>query len=169
LQRSSPPVNGGNGGPGSSETECRGAEIVWPAESTIAGVLKQAGLTHRRRPRLRTPPYAQAFAVVDGPNQTWCTDLGWFRTGDGVRRDPLTITDAHSRYLFRCQITAKTDTILVAAIFGARSGNTGYRWSSITITDTLCQPRAGRAEPTIHGVGEAGNPAGAIARGIPAR
>ncbi len=93
-------------------------EIVWPAESTIAEVLKRAGLTHRRRPRPRTPPYGQPFAAVDGANQTWCTDFkGWFRTGDGVRCDPLTITDAHSRYLLRCQITAKTDTIHVAAIF----------------------------------------------------
>jgi len=93
-------------------------KIVWPAESTIAEVLKRAGLTHRRRPRPRTPPYAQPFAAVDGPNQTWCADFkGWFRTGDGVRCDPLTLTDAHSRYLFRCQITAQTDTIHVAAIF----------------------------------------------------
>jgi transposase InsO family protein len=92
--------------------------IVWPAESTIGEVLKRAGLTHRRRPRVRTPPYAQPFAAVDGANQTWCTDFkGWFRTGDGVRCDPLTITDAHSRYLLRCQITAKTDTVHVAAIF----------------------------------------------------
>jgi putative transposase len=93
-------------------------EIVWPAESTIGEVLKRAGLTQRRKPRLRTPPYGQPFATVNDANQTWCTDFkGWFRTGDGTRCDPLTITDAHSRYLFRCQITAKTDTIHVAAIF----------------------------------------------------
>jgi putative transposase len=93
-------------------------KICWPAESTIGEVLKHAGLTHWRKPRVRTPPYGQPFAAVDGANQTWCTDFkGWFRTGDGTRCDPLTITDAHSRYLLRCQITAKTDTIHVAAIF----------------------------------------------------
>ena len=93
-------------------------KIGWPAESTIGEVLKSAGLTHRRKPRVRTPPYGQPFAAVNGANQTWCTDFkGWFRTGDGTRCDPLTITDAHSRYLLRCQITAKTDTIHVAAIF----------------------------------------------------
>ena len=43
----------------------------------------------------------------------------WFRTGDGVRCDPLTITDAHSRYLLRCQIVAKTDLVHVEAIFDA--------------------------------------------------
>ena len=29
---------------------------------------------------------------------------GYFATGDGSRCDPFTITEAHSRYLIRCQI-----------------------------------------------------------------
>jgi len=95
-------------------------QIGWPAESTIGEVLKRAGLTHRRQPRVRTPPYAQPFAAIDSANQTWCADFkGWFRTGDGTRCDPLTITDAHSRYLLRCQITPQADTLHVAAIFDA--------------------------------------------------
>ena len=95
-------------------------ELEWPAESTIGEVLKRAGLTHRRKPRVRTPPYAQLFAAVDDANQTWCADFkGWFRTGDGTRCDPLTITDAHSRYLLRCHIVPKADGVHVAAIFEA--------------------------------------------------
>ena len=31
-------------------------------------------------------------------------------TGDGKRCEPLTVTDAHSRYLLRCQALARTDT-----------------------------------------------------------
>jgi len=94
--------------------------IAWPAESTIGEVLKRAGLTHRRKPRVRTPPYGQPFAAVDGANQTWCADFkGWFRTGDGTRCDPLTITDAHSRYLLRCHLTPKCDGTHVAAVFDA--------------------------------------------------
>lgn len=94
--------------------------IAWPAESTIGEVLKRAGLTHRRKLRVRTPAYAQPFASADAANQTWCADFkGWFRTGDGIRCDPLTITDAYSRYLLRCQITPKTDGAHVAAIFDA--------------------------------------------------
>jgi putative transposase len=93
-------------------------QIEWPVESTIGEVLKKAGLNHRRRPRVRTPPYGQPFAAVNSANQTWCADFkGWFRTGDGTRCDPLTITDAHSRYLLRCQITPKTNTAHVAAVF----------------------------------------------------
>jgi transposase InsO family protein len=94
--------------------------MVWPAESTIGEVLKRAGLTHRRKLRVRTPPYAQPFASIHAANQTWCADFkGWFRTADGERCDPLTLTDAHSRYLLRCQITPQADTLHVAAIFDA--------------------------------------------------
>ena len=94
--------------------------IAWPAESTMGEVLKRAGLTHRRKLRVRTPPYAAPFAAVDQANQTWCADFkGWFRTADGTRCDPLTITDAHSRYLLRCHIVEKADTPHVAAIFDA--------------------------------------------------
>ena len=95
-------------------------EIVWPVASTIGAVLKRAGLTLRRKLRVRTPPYAQPFATTEAVNQTWCADYkGWFRTGDGTRCDPLTIGDAHSRYLLRCQITPKTDTTNVSAVFDA--------------------------------------------------
>ena len=41
----------------------------------------------------------QPFAQVTGPNDLWCADFkGWFRTADGKRCDPLTITDAYSRF-----------------------------------------------------------------------
>ena len=94
--------------------------IAWPAESTIGEVLKRAGLTHPRKLRVRTPSYAHPFATVDSANQTWCADYkGHFRTGDGTRCDPLTITDAHSRYLLRCHITPKCDGAHVAAVFDA--------------------------------------------------
>jgi putative transposase len=95
-------------------------EVNWPAASTMGDVLQRAGLSHPRRKRLRTPLQAGPFAVVEQPNQTWCADFkGWFHTGDGTRCDPLTISDAHSRYLLRCQIVGKTDTLHVEAIFDA--------------------------------------------------
>lgn len=92
--------------------------LAWPAASTMGEILKRAGLSHRRVRKHRTPLYGSPFAEVEAANQTWCADFkGWFRTGDGVRCDPLTITDAHSRYLLCCQITAKTDTCHVQALF----------------------------------------------------
>jgi hypothetical protein len=55
-----------------------------------------------------------------GPNQVWCADFkGWFVCGNGERCDPLTITDACSRYLLRCRAVEKTDEPHVRAIFEA--------------------------------------------------
>ena len=45
--------------------------------------------------------------AAEGPNDVWCIDFkGWFRTRDGERCDPLTVTvtDAYSRYLLACVI-----------------------------------------------------------------
>jgi len=92
----------------------------WPAASTIGDLLKREGLVVERRKRRRTVPYGEPLAHADGANRVWCADFkGWFRTGDGDRIDPLTISDAHSRYLLRCQAVAKTDTERTKAIFEA--------------------------------------------------
>jgi putative transposase len=93
---------------------------TWPAASTIGALLKREGLVVARRKRTRTVPYTEPLAHADGANRVWCADFkGWFRTGDGERIDPLTISDAHSRYLLRCQAVEKTDTTRVQAIFEA--------------------------------------------------
>jgi transposase InsO family protein len=95
-------------------------EQVWPALSTIGELLKREGLVVGRRKRQRTPPYSEPLAHADGPNRVWCADFkGWFRTRDGERIDPLTISDAHSRYLLRCQAVETTNTERVQAIFEA--------------------------------------------------
>ena len=50
----------------------------------------------------------------------WCIDFkGWFMTGDGNYCEPLTLTDAHSRYLLRCQAMARTDTAHVWPVLEA--------------------------------------------------
>jgi len=93
---------------------------TWPAASTIGALLKRAGLVVARKKRRRTPPYTDPLAHADEANRVWCADFkGWFRTADGQRIDPLTISDAHSRYLLRCQAVEKTDTARVQAIFEA--------------------------------------------------
>jgi transposase InsO family protein len=93
---------------------------VWPAASTVGALLKREGLTVPRRRLSRTPPYSQPLQSAIEPNQLWCADFkGWFRTRDGQRIDPLTMTDAASRYLLRCQAVDKTNTEQVKAIFEA--------------------------------------------------
>ena len=62
----------------------------------------------------------QPLAHANGSNRVWCADFkGWFRASDRTRIDPLTITDAWSRYLLRCQGVERTDTERVRAIFEA--------------------------------------------------
>ena len=92
----------------------------WPAASTIGAIVAREGLALGRKHRRCVPPYSQPFAAADAPNRVWCADFkGWFRTGDGTRIDPLTISDAHSRYLLRCQAVEKTDCERVQAVFEA--------------------------------------------------
>ena len=82
----------------------------WPAASSIGDLLRREGLTVARRRRLRAAPRTAPFAGCDAPNAVWCIDFkGWFRLGDGTRCDPLTLADASSRYLLRCQALAGID------------------------------------------------------------
>jgi transposase InsO family protein len=80
-----------------------GDEIV-PASSTIGDILGRHGLVRPRRTRLRVPPSTQPLEHAVEPNDLWCTDFkGHFALGDGTRCHPLTITDAMSRYLVKCE------------------------------------------------------------------
>ena len=90
--------------------ERRTPETVWPAASTIGALFDREGLTVGRKRRRRGPPRTRPFASCALANDVWCIDFkGWFRTGDGRRCEPLTLSDAHSRYLLRCQAVARGD------------------------------------------------------------
>ncbi|MGA8541656.1 MAG: IS481 family transposase [Terriglobales bacterium] len=85
-------------------------EILWPAPSTIGELLKRRGMTVPVQRHRRAGPSLNPLSHVQAANQVWCVDFkGWFRCGDGSRCDPLTLTDAHSRYLLRCQALAGED------------------------------------------------------------
>jgi transposase InsO family protein len=91
--------------------ERRAPKTDWPAASTIGELYDREGLTVKRKLRRRSPPSSAPFADCEAANDVWCMDFkGWFLTGDGERCEPLTITDAHSRYLLRCQALPCTDT-----------------------------------------------------------
>ncbi len=84
--------------------------LAWPAVSSIGALLHREGLVVPRRRRHRAPPRTAPFAECTEPNAVWCIDLkGWFRCRDGTRCEPLTLLDAHSRYLLRCQALARAD------------------------------------------------------------
>ena len=87
----------------------RDPKQLWPAASTIGDLLRRQGLSEARRRRRRAVPVTQPFLPVHEPNDLWCIDFkGWFRTADGQRCDPLTITDADSRFLIECRIVPPT-------------------------------------------------------------
>jgi putative transposase len=86
-------------------------KIAWPAVSTIGALFDREGLTVKRRLRRRSAPSSSPFAHCAAANDVWSIDFkGWFLTGDGTRCEPLTLCDALSRYLLRCQAMARTDT-----------------------------------------------------------
>jgi len=76
----------------------------WPAASTIGALLARRGLSVPRQRRRKVTPGERPFADCLLPNDLWCIDFkGWFITGDGSRCDPLTLSDAMSRRILRCQ------------------------------------------------------------------
>lgn len=84
--------------------------VDWPAASTMGELFDREGLTVKRRARRRGPPASAPFGACASANDTWCIDFkGWFVTGDGMRCEPLTLTDAASRYLLRCQALGRND------------------------------------------------------------
>jgi transposase InsO family protein len=95
-------------------------EVNWPAPSSIGELLKRTGLVAARKKRRTTPAYTAPLAHAGAANEVWCTDFkGWFVLGDGTRCDPLTATDAFSRYVLRVRAVEKSDTPHVRAIFEA--------------------------------------------------
>ena len=82
---------------------------AWPAASTIGDILKRAGLVEARRRRRRAIAQGEVVAPATAANEEWAIDFkGWFRTSDGTRCDPLTITDAASRFLIEVRIVEPT-------------------------------------------------------------
>jgi transposase InsO family protein len=83
--------------------------VGWPSASTVGEWLRREGLTVPRKRRRRAERYTAPFSSCGSANAVWCVDFkGWFKTGDGRRCDPLTLSDAWSRYLLRCQAVADT-------------------------------------------------------------
>lgn len=95
-------------------------EVSWPSLSSMSRIIKAHGLAIDRKRRRHATPSTQPFAECNSSNRTWCADYkGWFKTGDGHRCDPLTITDGFSRYLLRCQIVEAQNYEVARGIFEA--------------------------------------------------
>jgi transposase InsO family protein len=75
-----------------------------PAISTIHRVLVRHELVQKRRARRKLgQPSASPFKA-QAPNELWTVDFkGQFRMRDGMLCYPLTVQDAHSRFLLDCR------------------------------------------------------------------
>jgi transposase InsO family protein len=84
-------------------------DIAWPAASTIGDILKREGLIAPKSRRAKPLDRGSIVAGSDVPNGEWAIDFkGWFRTANGERIDPLTVSDTASRYLVEVRITPPT-------------------------------------------------------------
>lgn len=90
---------------------------VWPAASTLGDLLRREGLA-KPRPRKAAPHKApSALTEPSASNESWAADFkGWFRTTDGVRCEPLTVTDGYSRYLLACEAVPQVTVARVRPI-----------------------------------------------------
>ncbi|MGZ3280995.1 MAG: integrase core domain-containing protein [Caulobacteraceae bacterium] len=92
-------------------------EQHWPAASTVGDLLRREGRSKPRTAVTREPGTSCPQIDPSAPNESWSADFkGWFRTGDGVRCEPLTVTDGHSRYILACQAVPKVTAAEVQPI-----------------------------------------------------
>ena len=93
-------------------------ELPWPAASTVSELLRREGLSQPRRRGRHTPPNPSPLRQAVKANDVWCADFkGWVRARDGQRCDPLTVSDAWSRYLLLGRLVRRPDGKHVRAAF----------------------------------------------------
>jgi transposase InsO family protein len=82
----------------------RHPELVLPAPSTAAAILKREGLIRVPRRRVVRAHPGRPVTEMLTPNAVWTADFkGQFKTRDGVYCYPLTIVDGASRYFLSCR------------------------------------------------------------------
>jgi len=109
----------------------------WPSVSTIGRILARHGAIVPRIRKRRCPPYLEPFSSCIKPNSLWCADFkGWFRTGDGLRCEPLTISDGFSRYLLSCRVLPAITHRLVQPAFEMVFRQHGLPWAIRTDNGT---------------------------------
>jgi transposase InsO family protein len=94
-----------------------GGEV--PSESSFKRVLERAGLTEPRRVRRSTETgRISSGRQASAPNEVWSVDFkGWWRDRQGLRVEPLTVRDEHSRMLLEMRALADARTETVRACF----------------------------------------------------
>jgi transposase InsO family protein len=88
--------------------------LAVPSRTTIHNVLEQHGLVQKRKSRPKRRAFVPSgLTQARHSNHVWCTDFkGEFRlaAGRGPYCHPLTLTDAHSRFITGCEGLSSTVT-----------------------------------------------------------
>jgi putative transposase len=94
-----------------------GGEV--PSESSFKRVLEKAGLTVPRRWRRWTETGRMGQGrKASQPNEIWSVDFkGWWRDREGLRIEPLTVRDEHSRMLLEMRALENVRTATVRDCF----------------------------------------------------
>lgn len=88
----------------------------WPALSTIDSILHKAGLVTPRSRASRADHPRSPCLDARSPNSVWTIDFkGHFLVGDGSTCWPLTVVDAHSRYVLEVRALARPTGVAVDA------------------------------------------------------
>jgi len=90
------------------------------AVSTAGKILQRHGLTVPRKMTRKAEPLPGRLMPGKVVNELWCVDFkGHFKVGDRSRCDPLTVTDACSRYLLKCQCLPNLGLVASRRVFEA--------------------------------------------------
>jgi putative transposase len=93
-------------------------ELKLPAASTVGDLYTRHRLVEVKRRERRWPHPGRAPLRASAPNQVWTVDYkGEFLTGDGRRCYPLTMADAHTRFLLACDGLSSTAHASAQAVF----------------------------------------------------
>jgi putative transposase len=86
-------------------------DLQLPAPSTVGDLLAREGLVTPRRRRVRPAVSTGGVLRTSRPNEIWSADYkGQFRTLDGKYCYPITIQDAHTRFVLTIDALLSTST-----------------------------------------------------------
>jgi len=90
-----------------------------PSESSFKRVLERAGLTVQRKRRSRETGGRLALGrKAQAANEIWTVDFkGWWKDREGLRVEPLTVRDEHSRMLLEMRLLEDSRTESVRSCF----------------------------------------------------
>ena len=99
------------------ERKHEGEEI--PSESSFKRVMERAGLTKpRKRRRARESGRLAVGRKAEAANDIWTVDFkGWWKDREGLRVEPLTLRDEHSRMLLEMRAVESTRTETIKLCF----------------------------------------------------